>query len=465
MDYDEQIQFLYQDVPGFSATVKLIEKLKKKRKLRVLNFSHHDLDGISSAFILKRIFEKHLGAKVVTKMPAFFKLWEEALMDALKEEDDFDLLLISDKGTFEYYDEFLNHVDEVMIIDHHQLDGTPKKCTLFNPTVETSNYASAASLLCNMLSHKLGYADEIDDFAALIGCRGDFAFDPVEKTISDFATPFIETMKEKFPLMFEVKSGRPTMYDIVDRNRTALINQIGEVLQVGTLGHLYKDKLKIDVDSGPGLVYDFLVELGESDGDPSKFSSIEDFLAHGPNGKILSRVFDQFKNDWDLLEKRSDNAVFIGELRGIGVYMIFAREVDAMDSTPFPAILPFVASTKLENMKRKGEHPHAMVVVFCPKERGVHISMRGGGGILNCGKMCFELSRRLQEIYPDQKGIGGGGHARAAELLADKPVPMYSVMHEFLLMAEEMVALSKALDDGSATPDQLEKSKVLGLTG
>ncbi len=464
MDYNEQIDFLYKDVPGFSATVKLIEKLKKKRKLRVLNFSHHDLDGISSAFILKRIFENHLGAKVVTKMPAFFKLWEEALTDELKKEGEFDILLISDKGTFEYYDEFLKHVEEVLIIDHHQLDGKPKNCTLFNPTVEVSNYASAASLLCNMLAHKLGYAEEIDDLAALIGCRGDFAFDPVEKTISDFATPFIEEMEKKFPLAFEVRSGRPTMYDIVDRSRTALINQIGEVLQVGTLAHLYKEKLKIDVDSGPGLVYDFLVELGESDGDSSKFTSIEDFLAHGPNGKILSTVFDQFKDDWDLLEKRSDNSVFIGELRGIGVYLVFAREVDAMDSTPFPAILPFVASTKLENMKRKGNHPHAMVVVFCPKERGVHISMRGGGGIINCGKMCFELSKRLQEIYLDGKGIGGGGHAKAAELLADKPIPTYSVMHEFLLMAEEMVALSKALDEGTADHDQIEKSKVLGLT-
>jgi hypothetical protein len=315
-----------------------------------------------------------------------------------------------------------------------------------------------------MLAHKIGYAEEIDDLTALIGCRGDFAFDPVEKTISDFATPFIEAMQKKFHLAFETKSGRPTMYDIVDRSRTALINQIGEVLQVGTLAHLYKEKLKIDVDSGPGLVYDFLVELGESDGDPSKFTSIEDFLAHGPNGKILSTVFDQFKVDWELLEKRSDNSVFIGELRGIGVYLVFAREVDTMDGTPFPAILPFVASTKLENMKRKGGHPHAMVIVFCPKERGVHLSMRGAGGILNCGKMCFELSRRLQEIYPDQKGIGGGGHARAAELLADKPVPTYSVMHELLLMAEEMVTLSKALDDGTADEAQIEKSKVLGLT-
>ena len=137
MTYLEQIEELYEKNPGFSAVVETIQRLKKNP--RILNFSHHDLDGISSAFILKRLFERKLGAKMVIRMPQHFKLWEETLVETLKQEGKFDLLVISDKGTFEYYDELLKHIDPIVIIDHHQLDGKPKNCVLFNPTVQSSD--------------------------------------------------------------------------------------------------------------------------------------------------------------------------------------------------------------------------------------------------------------------------------------------------------------------------------------
>jgi len=461
MTYLEQIEELYEKNPGFSAVVETIQRLKKNP--RILNFSHHDLDGISSAFILKRLFERKLGAKMVIRMPQHFKLWEETLVETLKQEGKFDLLVISDKGTFEYYDELLKHIDPIVIIDHHQLDGKPKNCVLFNPTVQSSEYASAASLLCHMVAKKMGVADVYDDFAALVGCRGDFAFDPVGKTVSEFARPFLEKAREDFPNLLEVRGGRPTMYDIVDRSRTALINQLGEVLQVGTIAHFYKDQLKIDVNSGPRLVLDFLLELIQSGTNPKEIRGVKDFLGDGPKGLVLGKVFDQYKEDWKVLESRSEHTVYLGEVRGVGIYLIFAREVKAMEGAPFPAILPFVASTRLEALKRKGGHPHAAVIVFCPKERGIHISMRGGGGIINCGKICFEIARRLQARYPDHKGIGGGGHARASELLADKPTPMYAVMHEVLLTVEELVNLSKILDTGKPTEEQLKMATVFGL--
>jgi hypothetical protein len=463
MNYDEHLQTLYETVPGFPAAIGVFEKLSKHEAPRILNFSHHDLDGIASAFILRRLLEKYLGASVVTKMPMHFKLWEDALVKTLKEEGEFDLLLISDKGTFDYYDDFLKHVKEVLIIDHHQLDGMPTKCTVFNPTVETSEYATAASLLSHMLARKLGVDETMDDFAALLGCRGDFAFDPVGKTASDFARPFLWMAKEKFPSVFEAKAGCPTMYDLVDRRRTALINQIGEVLQAGTLAHFYSRKLGLEVISGPRVVHDFLFELSERAEDLAKFSSVEAFLGDKPNGKILSRVFEQFKRDWELLEKRSENPVFLGEVRGAGLYLLFAREVDTLTTTSFPAILPFVAATKIEYLKRVGEHPHAAAIVFCPKEKGVHVSMRGGGGVINLGQMCFELAARLQRNFPREGKIGGGGHSRAAELLVDKPVPTYAVMHELFQFIEETIALSKALDNGTATPEQVEKSKKMGI--
>jgi hypothetical protein len=82
---------------------------------------------------------------------------------------------------------------------------------------------------------------------------------------------------------------------------------------------------------------------------------------------------------------------------------------------------------------------------------------------MNLGKMCLELVRRLQGVYPGYGKIGGGGHRKAAELLADDPVPMYGVMHELLQLTEEMMGLSKALETGAADPEQVKKSKELGI--
>lgn len=464
MTYEAQVQQLFETDPGFAAAVGLIEKLGRRKHPRVLAFSHHDLDGIASAFILQRLLKRHADAEVVLKLPPYFKLWEEALLDTLRVEGEFDLLLLMDKGTFAYYDDFMKHVDQVLIIDHHQLDGRPNECVVFNPAIEIPEYAAAAALLCHMLAMKLGPTDIYDDFAALVGCRGDFAFDPVQKTCVDFARPFVEWATEKFPLAFEVKLDRPTMYELVDRDRTALVNQISEVLHAGCLAHLYNQILGINVLYGPELVHDFLLELAGRGDPPTKFRTVKYMLGSKPKGQILSRVFNQYKSDWGLLSGRVENAVFLEEIRGVGVYMMFAREAEAMQEAPFPAILPFVASTKLDALKRAGGHPHSMVIVFCPKKRGVHISMRGGGGMINCGAACFQLAVRLQDLYPDYKGIGGGGHGRAAECLVDKPVPMYAVMQELLLMVQEMAGLARALDSGEIAPEQVEKARSLGLS-
>ncbi len=461
MRYQQQIEDLYERNSGFPSVVQAIRDLKQNP--RVLIFSHHDLDGITSAFILKRMLERLKGAEVVVRMPQHFKLWEQTLVEALEQEGRFDMLIISDKGTFEYYDSLLKHIEPIVIIDHHQLDGRPQKCLLFNPTVQNSDYASACALLCHMIAKKLTEVDRYDDFAALVGCRGDFAFDPVGKTAAEFTKPFLDYVRSVFPNLLEVRSGRPTMYDIVDRTRTALINQIGEVLQVGTIAHFYKDMLNIDVVSGPRLVLEFLLELVDRGVDPKQIRTVREFLGTKPKGMILSTVFEQYKEDWDLLEARTENPVYLGEVRGVGIYLLFAREAKAMERAPFPAILPFVASTKLEVFKRRGGHPHAAVIVFCPKERGVHISMRGGGGIINCGKICFEVARRLQSRYPGYSGIGGGGHARAAELLADKPVPMYAVMHELLFAIEQLIEVAKALDRGELEPEKLKLAEAFGL--
>lgn len=459
MDYREQIQHLYEVDPGLSVAVETLKKLG--RKARVLNFSHHDLDGVTSAFILKRILEKQSKATVITKLPPYFRLWEETLIETLKKEGKFDLLIISDKGTFASYDELLKHVKEILIIDHHELDGKPEKCKLFNPTVEISEKASSNALLCHMIGEKMGLNDIYTDFAALVGCRGDFAFDPVEKTCSEFTKPFLEHVREKFPELFNVYAGRPTMFDIVDRKRTAPINQLAEVFHIGTISHLYSNVMKLGIESGPEFLLKFFEELAASGTlDPT---SVENLLRNGELGRTLMQIFDCYKEDWELLGERTQLPIMLGEARGVGIYLFFSEEAEAMKNAPFPAILPFVVSTRLEEIKRAGGHAHAMAIVFCPKERGIHISMRGGGGLLNCGKICYELANRLQAMYPGHR-IGGGGHPKAAELIADKPVPMYAVMQELLFLIQRIIELCRLLDEGKASRAQMEEARNIGIS-
>jgi len=437
MSYEERVEQLFGTDPGFASTVELLEKLNELKRPRVLNFSHHDLDGVASAFIVRRLLERYLDAEVVTKLPPHFKLSKEALRETLEGEGRFDLLLLTDKGTFGYYDDFLKYIEQVLIIDHHPLDGRPKQCTVLNPSADRP-VPTATSLLCHMLATKLGPTDDYGDFAALIGCRGDFAFDPVQKASVDFVRPFIERVMEKFTHAFGIKLERPTMFDLVNRDRTVLINQIGEVLHATCLAHLYNQALGVDIPYGPELVFDFLLGLARRRDSPAEFRTIADVLGRMPNGQMLSRVFEQYKSDWNMLSRRAENMVFLDEIRDVGIYMLFAEEAPAMRVAQFPAILPFVASTRLDELKLAGGHPHVMVIVFCPKERGVHISMRGGGGVLDCGVMCSQLASHLRERYPERGGIGGGGHDRAAECMVEKPVPMYAVMHELLALVQEM---------------------------
>jgi hypothetical protein len=443
MLYSEQVQHLSATDNGFIHVLEALKSLKKIKSPRVLNFSHNDLDGIGSAVIMRRLLQQYTNAEIVTKLPPHFKLTVQELQRAL-ESDSFDMLLLTDKGTFDYYDDFLGMVKQVVIIDHHPNDGMPKRCVLFNPSAEQS-VPSAASLLCHMVSSKLELADECDDFAALLGCRGDFAFDPVQKTSVDFVKPFVTRMQEEFPNMFEPRLDRATIFDIVDRERTALINQIAEVLHVGCLAHMYaRVHENIDVDYGPGFVFEILSAFLSKRVKVEKFRSLSDFMGSLPDGEKLVSVFEYYKRDWDLLSRRAENAsVLLGAINGVGIYILFAREATAMHGAPFPALLPYVASARLEPLKRESGYPHTMVIVFCPKDRGVHISMRGGGGLVGCGAMCSELANRLQKRYPEQGGIGGGGHDRAAECVVDRPVPMYAVMHELLMLIEEMAKKSK----------------------
>jgi len=195
------VESLAEADEGFARAEGELRALKKIKHPRVLLFPHHDLDGVSSAAIMRRLLELRLGAEVTTLLPPHFRLSERELEMEMA-FGPFDALVVVDKGTFGYYDNFLRLIERVLVIDHHPLDGKPERIAVFNPSAERL-VPTAAALLCHMLATRLGAADDFDDLFALIGCRGDFAFDSVEQTCVEFVAPFLERAKRKFGYMFE----------------------------------------------------------------------------------------------------------------------------------------------------------------------------------------------------------------------------------------------------------------------
>lgn len=438
MNHPRQIQFGSRMDEGLRRAIELLEDLKEIESPRILNFSHHDLDGICSAAIIKRLLQRYLNAVVVTKLPPRFMLTRPEVEDALA-DGPFDALVISDKGTFDHYDDFLEYVERVLVIDHHLSDGVPKRCVVYNPSAYRS-VPTAASLLCLMLAEELDSTDDYDDFAALMGCRGDFVFDPVLDNCEEFAKPFIERAARKFKNMFEPKVERPTMFDLVNRERTTLINQIGELLHAGCLAHFYQPAEQF---YGPELVLNCILKLADEKVKLNELNSLGDLLSHLPVSQVLSNAYNAFRSDWDLLARRAENSVLLNEVQGVGIYLVFAREAPAMRAAPFPAILPYVAMTKLHSLKTSKNHRDVLMIVFCPKTQGVHISMRSTGGILDCHILCSELARRIRALYHQNEGISGGGHEKAAECFISGSVPMYAAMHELMALVREIVQFAK----------------------
>ncbi|KXB01955.1 hypothetical protein AKJ44_01755 [candidate division MSBL1 archaeon SCGC-AAA261F17] len=446
-DYQDQIARLKEESKGFNKIIQKIDELKDSNA-RILNFSHHDLDGVTSAVILKRLLERYANVDVTTRMPFEFRLTPDELEEELEGED-YDLLIISDKGTFAYYDDFLDQVNEVMIIDHHLKDGKPAKCIVFNPSLEEEVRAST-SLLSHMLAAHFGVADDYDDFIALLGCRGDYIIDPVKGRIPSFAEPFANRARQKFNQLFVKIDDKPTLFDSGAGEKTALLNQVGEVLHVSLLAHLYTPlSEEVNVDHRPNLVPQALSNFAEQE-KKLDFDNLQDFLEIIPKNDQISKVFELFKKDWSLLEERAENAIFLEEVEGVGIYLVFSKEAPAMQGVTFPAILPYVASAKLGELTEKGDHEAALTMVFCPKDIGVHISLRGGGQILSCDAIGRKLVERVQERRPKAKNdIGGGGHELAAECVAAKSIETHVVMHELLNIIKDLTEDPTEFEAGS----------------
>jgi single-stranded DNA-specific DHH superfamily exonuclease len=104
--------------------VPVADSFKDMEGDNVLIFTHDDPDGLTAGVILKKLVEE-IGGKVTVKLPPTYEL-DEGLLDSELAKDDYDAVIVSDKGTMGYYDDYVGKVDKFIVIDHHPPIGEVK---------------------------------------------------------------------------------------------------------------------------------------------------------------------------------------------------------------------------------------------------------------------------------------------------------------------------------------------------
>jgi len=422
---------------------------------RILHFSHHDLDGVTSAAIMKLGLEE-LGMKVYSKLPIGFQLFTNDFQQGLKECGPVDVVLVTDRGIDETLDELTRFHQKIILIDHHPSRSPSKKCLWYNPS-QSNNDQTATAHLCHMLITSLGVSNIYLDFYALLGCRGDFAFDPATRERGAFVKAFIEHAEEALPKLFHTFKGRPTRYDIVSRDRTTRINQLAEILNASCFTHNYSRRSpKLSGIYGPTLCLQILRRASEEQWalNEMNFIDLEEWLQSLPEGEILSEVNRIYLEDWERATREMERLVKIGEASGTAIYFIMSRE------TP---LLPLVASVKIYELK-KPQGEEALLITFNEGPNGANISARGTGEKIHCGFLLNTLAKRIAKRYGFEENVSGGGHTRSGEcIVSTSKIKSEKIMDDLTTLIQEITLIDDLYQKGTLPKSGFEKAEELGL--
>jgi len=453
-EYREWVENVAEENEGFQEIQEALRDLARSGG-RVLNFSHHDLDGTTSAAIMKLGLEA-LGAEVHSRFPMGFHLSPGELLRRLRECEPVDAVLITDRGTDESYDELTRLHERIILIDHHPSRSSPKRCLWYNPSISDGDQTAAAHL-CHMLITSLGISSPYLDFYALLGCRGDFAFDPVTGERGEFVRPFIDYAEEALPNLFQVVKGRPTRYDIAFRDRTTRINQIAEILNASCYAHNYSGRSpKLSGIYGPTLCFQILRRVVEEEWplQEMNFTEIEEWLRGFPEGEVLSEIYRLYLEDWERAMEEMERVTRIAVAGETSVYFVMGRE------TP---LMPLAASVKLHELKRS-EDGEVLLVVFHEGPSSINISARGTGDQIHCGFLLNALARRIGERYGLAREVSGGGHLKAGECIVPlKVLKMEKVMEEFTALLHDIGLIDHLYRKGSLPKSGFKRAEELGL--
>lgn len=423
MSYEK---FLDMQVSNNEQLRKILELLKSLKGKKILTFTHDDPDGVAGGAIFKRLTDK-LGIENKVFLPPKFEVSKEEIEFAIKNNYEPETIFIIDKGTIEHYKNFISLVSKVVIIDHHPAIGKDfGDLLIYNPSLKTYTSCSG-SLLVHNISTLLGMAQQVEDFLALVGLRSDWAMDPINNDIPEFVKPFFEDrVKQQFSGLVSSKDGiKPTMFEIISRKKSCVLNQIAELIFAITGGGFqyfyndYDEKLK-NINQ-PEFCFQIFVNGFEI----KNFDSLEQFIEVLPNKDMVQLIFKYYIADWEKTSADFDkNTILSGKINGVLVFLFFGKQV---------RLMPMVGSIKLYKFLDGQEGIICMINV--ESDGGVHISFRGNTDKIHLGDIASTIAANLVKKFGFLNEITGGGHPRAAEMKTRKSGVSYiDVMKEFFAL-------------------------------
>ncbi|MDI6757165.1 MAG: hypothetical protein QME32_03990 [Endomicrobiia bacterium] len=391
MSYADFVSKSLASNAGFKAAVEKIKSLKSGDK--VLLFPHDDPDGLTAGAILETLI-KSRGASVRTVILPTYELSAKELEENLKGEN---LVVIADKGTIGYYDDYTSKAD-ILVIDHHPpQSGEINHATVFNPSVKQYTQTST-SHIAHMIATALGVADSKTDYLALVGMKADWAIEPATDFVCEYCKTFYAEALAKYPALVAKVKAAPTMFEVKQRDVTTLLNQIGEfyfVLSGGGFQYYYEPRQN-------EFAYDVLKASAFA-----PWKDFDGFRASLSEKLITAAIFEHFRQDWSNLSSLFDYSVELGAKGNQKIYFFIGNDVRWM---------PMAGSVKLYDFKqRAGGAEIAFIMTNLEPGGGVHFSFRSTGGELHLGKLASETAEALIAKYGNRGVISGGGHPVAAE--------------------------------------------------
>lgn len=391
-----------------------------------LVYTHDDPDGLTAGIILK-LFLESKKIKVYMKIPTTMELEKERLIkdvNALNPE----IVFVVDKATMGYYDDYAQIHSNIVVIDHHPLlGGKLKKILVVNPVLSGYQRCSA-SFVMHMLVTSAGFAGDSLDVAALIGMKGDWAIEPATGDVSEYVKPFYDEVKEKHSWLLKRISSRPTMFEVKQREKTTLLNQIAEIIfALGGGGFQYfyndRDELLKDITTGEFAFNNLEGWLAEY----KAISNEDDFIKALPQAKTAEKIYGYYISDWNRTTELMKNSIFAQNSKDTDIFLFMGSNVKLMPMAGSVALyhLPSSASDTL------------FIMVSEMGEKGVHFSFRSRNGKISCGNFAHDLALNLQKKFSSET-ITGGGHPFAAECRTRQKFSFPAVMLEFFQMFEKL---------------------------
>ncbi|MCD6578660.1 DHH family phosphoesterase [bacterium] len=423
MKYLEFMENLKQD-KDFQNVLQFITNLKGKK---IYYFSHDDPDGITSAAIMAELFE-YLGYEYKLFFPSNFALRKEDIPD-----NNYDAILITDKGTLKEYDTFYDENKPFLTIDHHFTPGVPEKVMYYNPSLKPNSYCSASFIVHNIAT-ALGFRSDYTDFYAMVGMKGDWVIDPAIDMIAPYVQSFYDDFESKFPNLVEKKKGfEPTMFEAGQKEVSTLLSVYSHDLHGisgGAFQFFYNDRdEKLKDIFHPQFSYELLRGIEKKSIDLKSVKDVDELLAIPGYEEIAKLMLKFYKEDWDKGINLLNTAVELKTVKATRIFLYMGKEMNLM---------PMLGSVTLFDLAN-GED--AIFIMAAKIDYGIHFSVRSTGGNIHSGKLCGNLAEEAKNTVNDEnkKFISGGGHPKAAECnIKIKDYPYDDALKMFLNMFNEI---------------------------